>query len=691
MSKNLFEIKSRIFKKERIRDDKNDLIIIPNKKTVSNRNQLELSWHNIALESAHLTIVGKVFLKEWERRFNHYSVSRCFIQEPRANQHRLYLSFQVSQSLNSKEIKELLSASSTILEECLVKIVNKLGIEIVVREEVSLKQTKEESVPKVEETEEDKIIKKLHQDIEEQEQLLVQLTAKQTSQHKRPKNEEKLNQLKEQEIFFDQQEKKYLVAELNRKDDMIKSLKEDINSLTQEVSELTDEIKTNNQVNRQLDKANIKLNDRLNERKIDAERLEKVSELETTVRNLHQENSDYRIKINESQSMTEKYRNQVKQLSQSLENGKKTQEELLEKAQFDYEKLDKSLLEAEKKLILEINERQKAEIQLEELRANLAVAKRQNEEQERKNNKLVLDVSNQLELREKAINQEELVQQQLDDTLEELKMSEATNKVLKAEIYELEYQKEKWDQLDEWQIKYQELVEQFSHLETESLSYRQEVGFLTSQLNMMEDKLEENEKELDYYLSQRVAIEPEVKKANEEKIEWQATIIDDYDIEYEEDFYYEADPFIEEVMAEELINAHKEDQIADEKKIKELLKSYYDEYFHDIKISKSDYRKAVLGFKFLGFRWSQVLIMDDADKNADFLEWCKPFINKMDAFEEELSLDVKKSFFSKNYVTIDESTYNILKGYSELSTYLDTYYLKVSYYIDKYFLNEGNR
>ena len=127
------------------------------------------------------------------------------------------------------------------------------------------------------------------------------------------------------------------------------------------------------------------------------------------------------------------------------------------------------------------------------------------------------------------------------------------------------------------------------------------------------------------------------------------------------------------------------------KKIKELLKSYYDEYFHDIKISKSDYRKAVLGFKFLGFRWSQVLIMDDADKNADFLEWCKPFINKMDAFEEELSLDVKKSFFSKNYVTIDESTYNILKGYSELSTYLDTYYLKVSYYIDKYFLNEGNR
>lgn len=691
MSKNLFEIKSRIFKKERIRDDKNDLIIIPNKKTVSNRNQLELSWHNIALESAHLTIVGKVFLKEWERRFNHYSVSRCFIQEPRANQHRLYLSFQVSQSLNSKEIKELLSASSTILEECLVKIVNKLGIEIVVREEVSLKQTKEESVPKVEETEEDKIIKKLHQDIEEQEQLLVQLTAKQTSQHKRPKNEEKLNQLKEQEIFFDQQEKKYLVAELNRKDDMIKSLKEDINSLTQEVSELTDEIKTNNQVNRQLDKANIKLNDRLNERKIDAERLEKVSELETTVRNLHQENSDYRIKINESQSMTEKYRNQVKQLSQSLENGKKAQEELLEKAQFDYEKLDKSLLEAEKKLILEINERQKAEIQLEELRANLAVAKRQNEEQERKNNKLVLDVSNQLELREKAINQEELVQQQLDDTLEELKMSEATNKVLKAEIYELEYQKEKWDQLDEWQIKYQELVEQFSHLETESLSYRQEVGFLTSQLNMMEDKLEENEKELDYYLSQRVAIEPEVKKANEEKIEWQATIIDDYDIEYEEDFYYEADPFIEEVMAEELINAHKEDQIADEKKIKELLKSYYDEYFHDIKISKSDYRKAVLGFKFLGFRWSQVLIMDDADKNADFLEWCKPFINKMDAFEEELSLDVKKSFFSKNYVTIDESTYNILKGYSELSTYLDTYYLKVSYYIDKYFLNEGNR
>ena len=691
MSKNLFEIKSRIFKKERIRDDKNDLIIIPNKKTVSNRNQLELSWHNIALESAHLTIVGKVFLKEWERRFNHYSVSRCFIQEPRANQHRLYLSFQVSQSLNSKEIKELLSASSTILEECLVKIVNKLGIEIVVREEVSLKQTKEESVPKVEETEEDKIIKKLHQDIEEQEQLLVQLTAKQTSQHKRPKNEEKLNQLKEQEIFFDQQEKKYLVAELNRKDDMIKSLKEDINSLTQEVSELTDEIKTNNQVNRQLDKANIKLNDRLNERKIDAERLEKVSELETTVRNLHQENSDYRIKINESQSMTEKYRNQVKQLSQSLENGKKAQEELLEKAQFDYEKLDKSLLEAEKKLILEINERQKAEIQLEELRANLAVAKRQNEEQERKNNKLVLDVSNQLELREKAINQEELVQQQLDNTLEELKMSEATNKVLKAEIYELEYQKEKWDQLDEWQIKYQELVEQFSHLETESLSYRQEVGFLTSQLNMMEDKLEENEKELDYYLSQRVAIEPEVKKANEEKIEWQATIIDDYDIEYEEDFYYEADPFIEEVMAEELINAHKEDQIADEKKIKELLKSYYDEYFHDIKISKSDYRKAVLGFKFLGFRWSQVLIMDDADKNADFLEWCKPFINKMDAFEEELSLDVKKSFFSKNYVTIDESTYNILKGYSELSTYLDTYYLKVSYYIDKYFLNEGNR
>ena len=695
MTESFWGIKCRIFKKERIREEKDNLIIVLSKREDINRNQIELTWKNQQLDSSHLMIVGKVFTKEWERIFKQYSVSKSFIQERENQQVRLYLSFPVTKPLNSKDIKELLTKTTGILEVCLQRVADKLGL-VIERQDVvnSLLEPESDHLINHEESEEDRIIRQLHSDIEEQERLLYQLATEQQKKSiqddSRLAEEVKIEQLTQQGLKTSQQEKQYLLAELIRKDTLIDSLQADLSSLTKEVSELVEELATNNRVNRELDKANIMLNNRVKEQKIDVTRLEKVTVLEKKVRELNQENSEYRIKINETQSMNEKYRNQVTQLNQSLENVKQAQEELVEKVQIDYDTLDDHLREAEKKIILEVNERQKAEIQLEELRTKLARAHRENEELERQDRKQSLEISNQIELYEKSKAKEAKLQETLDESAEELKLSLATNDVLKSEIYALEVQKEKWDQLDEWQINYQDLVDNYSQLEEESLSYRQEITFLTKQLENVVTKYEQAETEIIRLSTKAVeAEEDQPLEENKALIKWDKVM----DSEYEEelDFNYEADPFVEEVIAEELINVHKKDQLEDEQAIKRLLESYYDENFHDIKILKTDYRKAVLGFKFLGFRWSQVLMMDDSDKQTEFLEWCTPFINKMSSFEEELSFDVKKSIFSKNYVTIDESTYNILKGYSELSTYLDTYYLKVSYYIDKYFLNEGNR
>lgn len=686
MEDNKFHIKSRIFKRERVRENRNSLVIVSKRKEEANKNQIELSFKNPSLEPSHLFIVGRVMVKEWERLLSQYPVTRSFIQIREEGQIRFFISFQVDNDLSSREIKSTVSLVTGILEECLEKVLIKADKELPIQEaDVVSNKSAEEMTGNKMVSDNNELISQLHQEIEEQENLLKKLAVQQ-ERLLEPIFEEVVEEKVTTEVVPEKTDK----STDNQKEEMIAVLSMQVTSLNKEIERLRAEAKESQKINLELDKANIKLNEIVQQNKVDETRLEKISEIEKKLRELKQENSEYRIQLNESQHMIEQYKNSNSHLNESLKRLETTHDEFIKNAQTEMTKLETELKEAEKKILIEVNGRQKLDIQLNDTQVKLGQEIRSGEKREDKIKQLNLDLNRQLKQREKATNEMSDLEEQVDQLKADLKLSKVSNDILKNELNAYEEQKAKWQQIDVWQTKYENLATKFNELQNESLSYRQEIHLLNSQLTSIEEQLEapvtkEVKNQISYTLEKEVVKEPTTIKT---LLNSPLSVVEEDDYDY---FSYEADPYVEEVITEELMNIRKKDQMKDEEEIKDLLEYYYEKDFKDIKVDKDEYRKHILSFKFLSFRWSQVFIINEADKNAAFLEWCSDYIDKIESFEEELSFDVKKSFFTKNYVTMDESTYYILKGYSKLSTYLDTYYLKVSYYIDKYFLNEGNR
>lgn len=699
-----FDIKCRIFKRERVRENKTSLVIVPKTEENSKKNQIELSWDNQYLQVSHLSIVGRVMIREWERVLGKYPITRSFMHFKEDNQVRLYLSFTVADDLDSREIKEIISKATDVLTECLAKVEDRVikenGLEDLVEPQPVVEESKIGREITIEN--DDEVIKKLQQEIDKQESLLKELAKRQKEEVSSISVEEievpqvsSDNILELKKEFAEKQVEKdaYFTLKLSEKEASIHKLTQEVTSLSTQVEKLSEQLTTSDLMNRELDKANLKLSETIKQNKLELKKLDEVNLLEVKIKELMKENSDLRVHLTESQSLVEQYRHNNDRLTESVERLETSQTELLQNAQVDYDHLDQTLKDSEKKLILEVNERQKLEIQLETLRKKIAEVELQNEEKEKKIKSLGLDLSNQLELREDELKEIDELTDQVDKLKADLQMAKATNDVLKDQIEGYESEKEKWQKIGDWQIKYEDIERKYTELEREAYVYRQEVNLLNSQLGTLQNKLTTvSEAEAEPIFTYKTL------NTTNETVTYQPLdeINQDLDIGYDDDyeyeyFSYEEDPYVEEVITEELMNIRKKDQSKEEQQIKELLENYYEDSFKDIKVGRDEYRQYILDFKFLSFRWSQVFIMDESDKNTAFLEWCAPYIDKIEDFEEELSFDVKKSFFMKNYVTMDESTYHILKGYSKLSNYLDTYYLKVSYYIDKYFLNEGNR
>ena len=690
MRESYYNITYRIFKRERVRVTKQDLEILPKKieNTKEMKNQIEFSWQNDYLETSHLSIVCKVMLKEWERLLPKYPVSKAFMQFKTDNMVRLYISFSVPDDLSKSEIKNIIDTGQVTLGECLDKVTLKVvGPEKLTKipmkiESKSRKHTT--SNAKEIKIEEDEQIKRLNQEIEQQEALIQRLTTQQKELQAEfvledvapvtvPKSVvvpvEAIEIVENEPIevksdyFGDSQDQK--IAELIKENEALKK----------EVTVLTEEVTTNYEMNRQLDLANMKLNDLLKKNKLDAERVTKVSEIEERLKQTLQENSDYRIRQMEAKRLSDQYANNNEHLKESLTRLEEEQAELIKQAQTDYTALDEQLKEAEKELILESNERHKVAIQLKNTQKKLVTSDLELEDKNKKIKSLSIELRNQLDLRQELTEEQEQLEETIDQLTSELQLAKVANTILKEQLEDLEAKQASYDRIDDWQEKYEDLVDRYTELEAESLSYRQEVALLSSQIQTMNEKI-----------SQEIKAEQVIERFEmPQQSPLEELLFDD-----ELDFMYEEDPYVEEVITEELMQIRKKDQTQEEKKIKELLDYYHHEdRYDDIKVTKEKYRQHMLSFKFLKLRWEQVFVMDESDKNTAFLEWCEPYIEDIESFEEELAADVKRTFFMKNYVIMDGGTYQILKGYSRLSAYLDTYYLKVSYYIDKYFLNEG--
>lgn len=662
-------IKSRIFKKERVHEKSNDLVMIATNDE-TNKNQLELSWQNTILEAPHLLIVGRVMMKEWARLLGEYPVTRGFIQERSENQVRFYISFTVPRDLEKKEIRTIVAQSTQALEACLEKVIKKVQPDVLLEAEstpitdLSLSQDEEQT---------NQMIEKINREMAIQEELLKKLATQQET------NQRLINQeLPNEEVVVVENTAKAPSME------GIQLLKEQLTALEEELQLLSEENDANKKINIELDKANLKLSEVVEKNKVDVKKLEQLASLEKEVKQLKQENSDYRIQLSEQSSQLEQQKNTLTHLDSALEMAEQEKAELVAKYQEDFDSVNDELKESEKKALLEVNKRQKLEIELEETQKKLVKATLKKEEKDKKIKQLSLEIAQQLKKREKSLEDIATLETDMSQLETELSLARVTNEVLKEELAKYEVEKEKWQQLPQWEITYSELEESFNELSVEASNYRREIQLLTQQLASLKEKVTMAES----YTPKETQVSYLVEEQKQEPVE--QVMVDDTDDE-KGYFSYEPDPYVEEVITEELMHIRKKDQVREEVVIKDLLEYYHEDSFKDIKVDRDEYRKHLLSFKFLSFRWSQVFIIKESDKNAAFLEWCAPFIEQIESFEQELALDVKKSFFNKNYVTMDESTYNILKGYSRLSTYLDTYYLKVSYYIDKYFLNEGNR
>lgn len=772
MGGNQFNIKYRIFKRERVRESKESTSIISKQKSNLDKNQLELGWDNSLLDTSYVSIIGRVMLKEWERVLSDFPIYRAFYHTKNDGEVKLFITFNVTGDLSGEEIKQVVFTATDILNECLEKVAKKvLGKEVFEAKakentnvpEAPVSQSPEIQVNQPAKTkpvmndyekqlrEQDALIKQLTLEVEQQESILKGFTSIESTETqlnsvtnhdmladinelhgKISSYETQFSLLKSREVnlieinnklaeekanqadLFQQklakleqasQQKIYQLEQLaNQKNQQLEQLNGQMKDIVRDNQALTTKLNTNDEINRQLDKANLKLNDMLEQNKVDAKRMAHMAKLEEKIKELEKEKSYFKVQYLDSQRLSKQFENTNRRLNESLERLQSSQSDLVGKARDDYNALDETLQESEKSLKLEVNERQKLEIQLTKLNKNLAAEKLKNEEKNDKFKTLEKDFINRQEEKDALLVTQKELEKALEQKELQVKNVKATNEILNEKLDELEIKKEKWNLMDEWQEKYSLLETRYRELDKEGYSYRQEINLLTAQISKLEGKIKGMPEEVYIKPSEPVEVSKPVfvermlannveKKAVQSKDEDDEYYYeDDYDYDYEYEYFtYEADPYVEDVVTEELMNIRKKDQVKDERKIKAFLEASNERTYTDVKIDATDYKQLILSFKFLSFRWDQVYIMDDADKNSAFLEWCAPYIDEIDEFQEELSYDVKKSLFKKKYVTIDESALNLLKGYSQLSNYLDTYYLRVSYYIDKYFLNEGKK
>lgn len=729
---NQFNINYRIFKKERVKNNDRSLLIIPKNQEKGTFNQLELSWKNEFLEETYVSIVGRVTVKEWERVLEAYPINRAFIQIKEDNTTKFFITFKVIEDLSSTEIRNLIFTAINILNECLEKVTKKIVGEQVLGSylnEIEETETLPSLSTNYEERlkEQDDLIKQMTLEVEQQENFLQSLDNMEKSIDAKMLSTEKtlltdINNLQKKISAYEQQVEAFRVKEqrlmeennqlrevsshhtltyemklkevttlINQKEGQIDKLNNEIKDYARKIQALTTKDNINAEMNVQLDKANLKLNEMLKQNKLDTNRLAQMSQVETKLKEIFKEKMALKTELSDTQRVVQQYENTNKRLNESLEKLQANQENLIGKAREDHGYLEDNLKESEKQIKLEKNEHQKVMIELKEVNQKLAQERLNREEKDKKIIQYDKKIKNyELTKQENQEKYKELEEELLQKNIQ-VKNIQVTNDLLKEKIENLEIKQAKFANIEDWEDKYETLEMKFTELNNEAYSYRQEIHLLNTQITKLEERVVTD-------IGKTGRDDRTVKEAPKKDTQKVQAVIEeeDYDYEYDYDydyeyFTYEADPYVEDVVTEELINIRKKDQVKDEVKIQEYLSSFDTDDYTDVRIKSSEYKKYIMAFKFLTFRWDQVFIMDDIDKNTAFLEWCAPFIEDVDDFQEDLEYEVKKSIFNKKYVTMDKSTLNLLKGYSELSTYLDTYYLRVSYYIDKYFFNEGKQ
>lgn len=746
----MYQIDCRIFKRERIKPSKENIIIIPGQSKKVEKNQLEFSWQASGVDSSYVAVACRVMLKEWKRVLGEYPICRGFVAVKSDQTYKFYVTFQVSGELEKQEIQRVVSTGMGILQECLVRVSEKVNVrptnmisELEVTS-VDHNLTKVEEVNPMQETiqtnivdidlmlkvktyelqlrDQNQLIDRLNHEIKRQDDVLTEFSENQRRDQfgaisHQEKLMEQVDALKETLQERENQvrvlvEKEKNLGEVNKKlvvekvqiqkdwqtrcqlleqkgqtnDAELMHQKANLDDLIRKHQAMSTKLHTSEEINRQLDKANLKLNDTIQKLKVDATKVKYVDKLETRVKELEQDKVELKEQAHQSDRLRQRFEHTNQRLTESLERLENNQTTLVGKAQEDYEALEESLVETEKKLLAETNEKQKYLLEWNKLQE---LVEKQTVESEQLTQEVVTlteSLSSVTEELEQAKTDELTLQEQKQEDIQEwMEKYDA----LESDLEESEEQRQNIAIV--WEDRYQLLKEKYDELSLESTTYKDELDVLMGQLTQLEEGTQQLNQMPDVYASKA---RQQMETEQSEHFSYQDYEDDEYDeddyyYEYDEDLY-EEDPYVEDVAVEELENSMKRDQGRDEKDIKKLFEKADNTDYKEVKLEDEDYKKYRLELKFLNFRWNQIYSINNVEKNMDFLNWCLPYVEDVEDFKNSLTTDVKKSLFNKKYVTMDIETLTLLEAYSALSVYLDTYYLKVSSYIDKYFLNEEN-
>lgn len=648
-------VTSRLFSKERKRATEKSEIILSDISKKRLENQLELSWMNTnQLEKSYIVIACQVMLNEWNRLFPDFRIFRAFLDYQEDGESSYNLTFEIPRTLSKDEIKSLVSSAVRLLESCLLRVTERMAKQSA---EMANQTVSAENYG-VNQIEFDDQVQNYEGDVpgmDAQQWMIAQSSIL--------NSDWKDDNLRLQETV--KEYLKELTQERIAKDELL-----------QKNSDLSYQLEEAKLLNKKLDQANLILIEAVKKAKgsknkghqieeIDMDFVENELDLDET----KDEKRTRRQRYSKLEKENKRYQEMIDQLLSE-------KEAIIREAQQDVKQLEDELIVIQKrtheddaklkKLLSEQQMMQEREDALKEdfdvVNSNLAKTK-----------EAYAEKVAQLENMQIVIDETQAKVWRLETDVNEWKRKhEFTQKQLTKEQTEYEEDTVKWEH------SYKRMDEAVSNLKKRALKYQllfEEVVKRTSSLEM--------EIKPAPVTSESIAMQNLFNEIKEVPLTLEElTDLDDH---------YEPDPSKGHDVMNDMVRKMTVDQSKVEKEIYMLFEKSKNPVNDELKVPEEEYALDMAELTYLPVRWNKIYQINLINKNMDFLKWCLPYIKNLENFWDQIGALVKQPMFENNVVLMDNRTFVLLKAYSQLSSYLDTYYVKPAQYVEQYATNKGTK
>ncbi|MFI3805633.1 hypothetical protein [Vagococcus fluvialis] len=107
----------------------------------------------------------------------------------------------------------------------------------------------------------------------------------------------------------------------------------------------------------------------------------------------------------------------------------------------------------------------------------------------------------------------------------------------------------------------------------------------------------------------------------------------------------------------------------------ELKEAFFDcdlsSFNKKVSFNAKEYNNYINNVSFLKFRWQKTLATYELSKNKLFIDTFNPYIENVEEFLEDLTINTKNVFLNKEKIMIKSHDLNLLKAYNDLSSYLN--------------------